>query len=224
MGAGSRAAPPVAEPWDDGRRIGLGEVVDLGACHLYPLLKSSDLARDGDCVPSRCMLVTQQRIGQDTSPIGRSAPRTWAYLIRHAELLAARTSTIYRNQPPFAIFGVGDYSFAPWKVAISGFYKSFRFRLVGPVAGKPVVLDDTCYFIPCHSEPEARLIADLLSSDTARQFFSAFVFWDAKRPITIDLLRRLDLLALATELGAESRLRRHLSPSRSRDQLVLPFE
>ena len=55
---------------------------------------------------------------------------------------------------------------------------------------------------PCQSEQEARYVADLLNSQPAREFFSAFVFWDAKRPITIDMLRRLDLSALARELGS----------------------
>ena len=91
-------------------------------------------------------------------------------------------------------------------MAISGFYKNLRFAVVGPHAGKPVVLDDTSYFVSCQSEGEARYIADLLNSQPAREFFSAFVFWDAKRPITIDMLRRLDLSALACELGSEDTL------------------
>ena len=63
------------------------------------------------------------------------------------------------------------------------------------------MLDDTSYFLPCRSAHEARLIAALLNSETARDFYSAYVFWDAKRPITIELLRALDLKALADELG-----------------------
>jgi hypothetical protein len=101
------------------------------------------------------------------------------------------------------VFGVGDYTFAPWKVCISGFYKKLQFATVGPYQGKPVVLDDTSYFLSCQSEQEAHFIAELLNSRPAREFYSAFVFWDAKRPITIDMLRRLDLSALARELGAE---------------------
>ncbi len=100
------------------------------------------------------------------------------------------------------MFGVGDYAFAPWKVAISGFYKDLQFTVVGPHAGKPVVLDDTCYFVPCRSEEEARYVASLLNSVPAREFYSATIFWDAKRPVTIETLERLDLSALAIELGS----------------------
>ena len=74
-----------------------------------------------------------------------------------------------------------------------------------PSSGKPVVLDDTCYFIPCQTEEEAACIADMLNSEATQQFFSAFIFWDAKRPVTVELLQRLDLLALAKELRMEKR-------------------
>jgi hypothetical protein len=105
---------------------------------------------------------------------------------------------------------VGDYSFAYWKVAISGFYKKLHFKVVGPYGEKPVVLDDTCYFVACKTKEEAFLIAELLNSDIAKDFFSAFVFWDEKRPITVRLLKRLDLLVLARELDMEETLQRFL--------------
>ena len=114
-----------------------------------------------------------------------------------ATRLTAAAGSIYRNRPRFSVFGVGDYTFAPWKVAISGFYKRLRFSVVGSSEGKPTVLDDTGYFVSCRTEEEANQVASLLNSEAAGQFFSAFVFWDAKRPITVDLLSRLDIMAIA---------------------------
>jgi hypothetical protein len=190
----------------DQLRNGLGEAVEIEDGLLYPMRKSSALARDRDAPPDRIMIVPQRTIGEDTSRLAEVAPRTWRYLARHRAALDRRGSAIYRGRPPFAIFGVGDYTFAPWKVAISGLYKTLRFRVVGPEAGKPVVFDDTCYFVACGSRAEAELVAALLSSDIAREFFAAFVFWDAKRPITVDLLRRLDLRRLADELGRSAEL------------------
>lgn len=95
---------------------------------------------------------------------------------------------------------MGDYSFAPWKVAISGLYKKLEFKVIGSYNNKPVVLDDTSNFIPCQSQEEAQRIAYLLNSQISKEFFDAFIFWDAKRPITIELLRRLNLVALGHEL------------------------
>jgi hypothetical protein len=176
---------------------GLGETIDLEDAHVYPMLKSSEIANPKAAAPTKSMLVTQRSVGDDTHAIKHSAPKTWKYLSRHAGLLDGRASAIYKGRPRFAIFGVGPYSFAPWKVAISGFYKTLTFRTVGPVRNKPVVLDDTGYFLACENEEEARAVAALLNGEVAQEFFRAFVFWDAKRPITAELLQRLDLSALA---------------------------
>ena len=81
--------------------------------------------------PNRWMLVTQTCVGEETSTIRERAPRTWAYLEAHGAALDRRGSSIYRGRPRFSIFGVGEYTFAPWKVAISGFYKRLAFKVVG---------------------------------------------------------------------------------------------
>jgi hypothetical protein len=182
------------------------------------MLKSSEITNGRSKEPTRWMLVTQRAVGAETSVIRIVAPKTWEYLKRHSDFLDRRASSIYRNRARFSVFGVGDYTFAPWKVCISGFYKELHFAIVGPYQGKPVVLDDTSYFLSCQSEQEATYIAELLNSDAAREFFSAFVFWDAKRPITIDMLRRLDLSHLAQEHGAESILERFQSGKRKEQE------
>lgn len=188
---------------DDEYKNGLGEVVSIEGEYLYPMLKSSDVASALESPPSRYVIVPQRFVGEDTGEIERRAPKTWEYLERHSDLMERRASSVYRNRPKYSIFGVGDYSFATWKVAISGFYKKLRFKALGPWDDRPVMLDDTCYFIPCQTEVEAICISEMLNSTVAKEFFSAFVFWDAKRPITIEMLQRIDLLMLARELGME---------------------
>lgn len=174
---------------------GLGERVDLEHEVVFAMLKSSDVANRREA-PSRAMVVPQRALGEDTLALRRRAPRTWKYLSRHRALLDARKSSIYAGQPPFAIFGVGPYSFAPWKVAVSGLYKRAVFTVVGPHEGRPVVLDDTCYFLPFETEVRARRAAKALASAAALDFLAARVFWDAKRPITKTILQALDLRAL----------------------------
>jgi hypothetical protein len=163
---------------------------------LFPLLKSSDLANGRPA--SRKLLVTQRSLSDDPRRLEKLAPRAWAYLKANRRKLDARKSSIYRRRPPFSIFGVGDYSFAPWKVAVSGLYKRLSFALVGPTAGKPTLLDDTCYFLPFERERDARRALEALKSDEARAFFEARIFWDAKRPITKAVLQQLDLQQLLT--------------------------
>lgn len=181
---------------------GFGEEVSIEPDLVYPLLKGSDVANDR-LVPSRWILVTQRRLVEDTSYIQSEFPRTWTYLGRHASAFAARKSRIYSGRPPFAIFGVGDYTFAPWKLAICGLYKRLRFQLVGPFEGKPVVFDDTCYFLPFWSEEEARSHFELYTSNEASEFFRARIFWDAKRPIRRDVLQSLCPRKLARAKGRE---------------------
>lgn len=180
---------------------GLGELVDIEPTYLYPMMKATQVANGVAGKSQRYMLIPQRTLGEDTSQLAYTAPKTWQYLCHHSALLEARASSIYRKQPRFAIFGVGDYAFSPWKVAISALHKKLRFSVVGSVEGQPIVLDDTSNFLACQSYEEAERIASLLNSPTAQDFFQAFIFWDAKRPITIDLLQRLNLAALAEESG-----------------------
>jgi N-6 DNA Methylase len=178
---------------------GFGEPVDIEDRYLYPMLKSSDVANRPTLPPRRWMIVTQSKVGEDTEEIKTTAPKTWAYLLSHADRLDSRRSAIYRNRPRFSVFGVGDYTFAPWKVAISGFYKSLSFAVFGPYHDRPVVFDDTVYAIECETEQEARSLHRFLTSDEAQEFYASQIFWDAKRPVTVDLLSRLDLEQFANQ-------------------------
>lgn len=181
---------------------GLGEEVDLETTYLYPMLKSSDLANGRHKKPQRYMLVTQQSLGEDTDVIRRRAPKTWKYLTDHAPLLERRASRIYKDRPRFSIFGVGNYSFAKWKVAISGLYKKIDFRVLEPQSGKPIVVDDTCYFLPARNRAEAVVLAAALNSTIASQFYKSLIFWDEKRPIKKEILQRLSPSKLIRELGS----------------------
>jgi hypothetical protein len=189
----------------DGWKNGLGERVEIEDAMLFPLLKSSDVA-NGVTRSQRAVIVPQRALREDTSLLRQRAPNAWAYLSKHRGLLAARKSSIYRGQPDFAIFGVGPYTFAPWKVAISGLYKRCAFTLIGPDGERPVLLDDTCYFLPFAHEAEAKVAATALSSPLALDFLTARIFWDAKRPINKSTLQQLDLKALlaALKLGPAS--------------------
>lgn len=181
-------------------RNGLHEEVRIEDTYVYPMYKSSDVG-NGRTEIRRSLIVTQRCVGENTQKIESIAPRTWEYLLSHAESLDSRGSSIYRRNPRFAIFGVGEYSFAPWKVAISGFYKRLNFVAVGSAGEKPIMLDDTINFLPCYSEREAMFIRDLLNSEPAREFLQSMITWSDKRPITIELLRRLSIQRLARVLG-----------------------
>ena len=72
------------------------------------------------------------------------------------------------------------------------------------------------------SPAEAELLAGLLNSEPAAEFLSAFVFWDSKRPITVDVLRRLDVRRLAGHFGRTGELEQFGFPKkRSATQTTL---
>ena len=182
----------------DGYENGLGEVVQLEDTYLFPLLKGSDIGSNKEW-RNKFVLVTQRAVGAATSPIGKFAPKTWAYLQAHAEHLDARGSTIYAKSPRFSVFGVGDYAFKPWRIAICSLYKMLRFRLVAPLDGRPVMFDDTVYFLSFDTEAEACQTLTALESEQAMRLLSSLIFWDEKRPIKTGILNVLDWSRLHTE-------------------------
>jgi N-6 DNA methylase len=185
-------------------RNGFSQLVDLEERYVYPMLKSSDIGNEEIRYGRKWMLVTQEYVGEDTSLLAKNAPKVWKYLESNSRALDGRLSLIYRKQPRYAVFGVGQYSFSPWKVAISGFYKRLAFKVIQPFEGKPVVLDDTSYFLACWSRAEAEFLCGLLNSHAAQGFLQSMIFWSDKRPITIEILKRLSLHALSTQLGCEA--------------------
>ncbi len=175
----------------DGYINGLGEMCRLEEDYLFPLLKGSDVGSN-KAWREKFVLVTQRFVGESTDEIRQRAPKTWAYLARHAEQLDARASVIYAKTPRFAIFGIGDYAFAPWRIAVCGLYKALRFRLVGPHDGRPVMFDDTVYYLSFNDEATAVETLDKLQSDGAQALLSSLIFWDEKRPIKTSILNVLD--------------------------------
>jgi hypothetical protein len=179
---------------------GLNEEIKLEEGLVYGILKSSDLKNTVINQTRKFTIVTQKKIGQETQYIKTEYPKTYQYLKKYQANFEARKSSIYNNKPLFSIFGIGYYSFKPFKVAISGLYKTFHFTLILPQENKPVMLDDTCYFIGFDKIEFAVYALILLNSNTTVQFLQSVTFPDAKRTFTKDVLMRIDLLKLAKQI------------------------
>lgn len=180
---------------------GLNEEVKLEDGLVYGILKSSDLKNTVINQTRKFTIVTQKKVGQETTYIKTEFPKTYEYLIQHQTNFDARKSSIYNNKPLFSIFGIGDYSFKYFKVAISGLYKTFHFTLILPQDNKPVMLDDTCYLIGFDKIEFAVYSLILLNSGTTVQFLQSVTFPDAKRTFTKDVLMRINLLKLAKQIS-----------------------
>jgi hypothetical protein len=170
---------------------GLGEEIKLEDKLIYGLLKSSDLKKDKTNSYRKLTIITQKKVGQETAYI-QEYPLTHQYLISHKSFFDKRKSSIYKNKPDFSIFGIGDYSFTNYKVAISGLYKSTHFTLISPKNAKPIMLDDTCYFIGFNELKQAEIAHFLANSDLVQSFLKSIIFSDAKRSVNKDTLMRID--------------------------------
>ena len=181
---------------------GFGKPVHIEQDRVFPLAKSSDLKSPILNQFRKAVIVPQRAIGEDTTILRDVNPRLWEYLNDYGTLFAARKSSIYKDKPPFSIFGVGNYSFKPYKIALSGLYKISNFSLLLPVNGKPVMLDDTCYLVGFDRLGAALIALALLNSRPVQDFLKSISFRDSKRPYTKELLMRIDLRKVASLISS----------------------
>lgn len=164
---------------------------------IFPILKSSDLKSPVITNTNRYVIITQRSTSENTQFIKQKFPLTYNYLLNHADYFEKRASIIYKKRPPFSIFGIGDYSFKNYKIAIAGLYKKTTFSLVMPIDDKPVMLDDTCYLMGFDKQNEAECFLKILNSQLVQDFLSSLIFADSKRCINKETLMRIDLLKVA---------------------------
>ena len=169
---------------------GFGEPVDVEDSVLCPYYKSSDVAASRP--PRLCFPLYQNDLTGPADDLRVRWPKLAAYLDANRAHFGARGSRIYNDKPDYMLFGVGPYTLAPFKVAISGFYKQPRFTLLVPDgAGRPPLVDDTCYLLAFADEPQAREVASYLNSSRVQKFLQTIADLTAKRPYTKDILSRI---------------------------------
>ncbi|TFH29905.1 MAG: hypothetical protein E4G98_03035 [Promethearchaeota archaeon] len=174
-------------------RNGFGEQVDIEASHIYPVVKSSDIQNILPRPPRYQVIITQKFLGDDTQKLREETPRLWEYLEKHRDKFDARKSKIYQNQSPYAMFGIGPYTFSPFKIGISGFYSTPSFCLLFPDQGIPIIGDDTGYFLGFQDPVTTIYIWALLNQKIVINFLTSLVFTSSKRPFTKTVLQRLNL-------------------------------
>ncbi|HIV15708.1 MAG TPA: methyltransferase [Candidatus Avisuccinivibrio pullicola] len=182
---------------------GLGEKADIEPCCIYPLLKGSETREAIRTDFVNYVLLTQSFVGESTDRLATTVPRSYAYLKAHEAFFLKRKSSVYKSAPPFAIFGIGPYSFAPYKVIISGFYYEPRFSLAYSSGARPVIPDDTCYFLGFDNFDVAYAVMLCLNSRRVCDYLKSHTFEDAKRPYTKKLLMQLSLKKMVQSLSLD---------------------
>lgn len=196
---------------------GFQEYVEIEDDCLYPFVKGSELRKLIIKDTTKKIIITQKSPNDNTNYIMYRYPRLWDYLNSHSEYFDKRKSRIYNKRSRFSIFGIGNYSFMPYKVAISGFYKEASFSLMFPNNNKAVMLDDTCYFLSFNSIKNAFFSWILLNTNDVKHFLSSIAFLDSKRPYTKEILMRINILQLAENISFhkllkiyQTQLKKHL--------------
>lgn len=170
---------------------GYKEVVDIENNRVFPLVKSSQLKNFVKTEYDRFVIVTQNRLKENTNYISQESPKLWEYLNKNKDRFEQRKSSIYKNSPPFSMFGIGDYTWKSYKVAVSGFYKKPTFSLL--VSSKPAMLDDTSYYLSFDDYDFAYVTMLVLNSPHVQSFLSHIANLDAKRPYTKKILERISI-------------------------------
>ena len=179
----------------------LGELVNIEEDYIYPYVKSSDIQKENPTASNRYIIITQHKVNDNTEQLQHIAPLTYNYLLLHRDFFDKRKSAIYKNRSSFCMFGIGDYTFKPYKIVISSLYKHPHFSLLKPVKGKCVIPDDTCYQIGFDKEEDALAVLALLSNSVVKNFIESTSFNDSKRIITKELLMRIDLVSVERRIA-----------------------
>ena len=182
---------------------GQGKTVQLEDNIVFPLIKSSMFKTPIIHSFSKFVIVTQRKVHEETKHLEKDSPKVWNYLNENIAFFEKRKSSIYRGAPPFSMFGVGDYSYSRYKVGVSGFYKQPLFSVLYSDDDKPVMTDDTSYFICFDSYDMAYVAMLLLNSDKVQRFLSSIAFVDAKRPYTKKVLERIDFDKVVDSLSID---------------------
>jgi hypothetical protein len=179
---------------------GFNEEVDIEEDLIYGLIKSSDLKGTAINRPRKYVIITQHFINEDTSYIEKKYPKLYGYLCKNEQLINNRKSSIYKGKNKFSVFGIGDYSFKPYKIAVSGLYKSPSFTLLLPENGRPLMADDTCYILGFDELSDAIFTWCILSEAKVYELLKSISFNDSKRPFTKEILMRIAIDEIAKEL------------------------
>jgi len=124
-------------------------------------------------------IIPQRKAGENNEErLARTLPLTYKYLERFKDRFMARKSRIFTQKPFYGLFGLGAYTWKPYKVCWCGLgfkpefvvLSTVRDRLLGERLPIP---DGTIYFIPLDRKEEAHFVCALLNSELVHKFLSA---------------------------------------------------
>jgi len=144
-------------------------VDDLEPDRVFPYLKSRHVVKFG-LFGHDYRLVPLDNANEDNEAwLEAECPRTYAYLDANREALAARSSSWLDNGTFYNVFGLGEYTWAEYKVVWCRLGYKPHFVVVSTVEDdllgeQPIVPGDHCMFIGTDDGSEAHFLCALLNS------------------------------------------------------------
>ena len=130
----------------------------------------------------------------------RECPRTYAYLDARRDRLEDRSSSWLDRGPFYSVFGLGEYTWAEYKVVWCRLGYKPHFAVVSTVEDdllgeKPVVPGDHCMFVGTGDEREAHVLCALLNSAIYQRSLDDIVS-EGKSSLSKSVVSRLYLPAV----------------------------
>jgi len=170
---------------------------------LFPNFKSSDVYNGNVSAPRSHLILPFKSNENLVTDLEVNYPKTFQYFMNRRPAFAARKSSIYKGNA-FSFFGIGNYTFKPYKIAISGMYRQPKFTFWDANADPNSLFDDTVYYLSFESITKAESAFKALSSVASIAFINSLLFVHNKRPITKKLLETLDYERVTMPVAAYS--------------------
>lgn len=170
---------------------------DLEHDRVYPYLKSRHIVKYG-LFGHDLRLVPVDKAGEgDESALLEQCPATYEYLDGHREQLADRGSSWLDGGPFYNVFGVGEYTWAPYKLVWCRLGFKPHFAVVStvedPTLGeKLVVPGDHCMFVGFDEERAAHALCALLNSSVYQRTLRELA-GDGKASLSKSVVSELEL-------------------------------
>ena len=178
---------------------------------IFPYLKSRHVVKYG-LFEHDYRLVPVDAAGEDNEAwLREECPRTYAYLDDNRAALDARSSSWLDDGTFYNVFGLGEYTWAEYKVVWCRLGYKPHFVVVSTVEDdrlgeQPVVPGDHCMFIATDDEREAHALCALLNSSVYQRTLDD-VSSDGKASLSKSVVSRLELPAIEDiDDGIASRL------------------
>jgi len=149
--------------------VGREQAEALEPDHVYPYIDSKHVVKYG-LFGHDLRLVPLRNADEDNeAELRRTCPRTYEYLEANRQALEARSSAWLDRGTFYNVFGLGEYTWADYKVVWCRLGFKPHFAVVstvddGDVGEKTVVPGDHFMFIPTDDEYEAHFLCGLLNS------------------------------------------------------------